>query len=504
MVGKYLHFTILSITFVLVQFSSWSQCESFVVIKLNNNKGGVYSGQNVELKSQNDGKVYKTTSDSKGEVKFQVPCDQRFDLTIANYTRKEELNSPSISGAESFEEYSYSPDMALKDKMMAMSEADKTKLDNQLKSLPDTTKIFKSQMPKPLIVDGFMQYFIIVKNLENKPLVNEKIIVSGNKRNKHFKGETDATGKIQLYLPKGDVYTVNFKYHKNYYSHEIAYTIGTGTGSMELMYMGTEEYLRRKKIEDERIKAEEKRLAEEKKRFEEWCKAEKLSREEGLKRKMKELEDQQESLKQGIVYKVLNRNKWSEKLIVCDLTGSMMPYAYQLSLWYQLNVAKEKNLQFVFFNDGDSKLDSQKKIGATKGIYYQKSKGLDSLTALMNYVQLKGYGGDCPENNMEALIKGVKQATPYKELVMIADNYAPVKDIELLKNFNKPVHVVLCGASENVLADYLLIAWKTKGSIHTIEEDIDNIANMMEGQSIKINGITYKIMGGEFVKIGKA
>jgi len=88
-------------------------------------------------------------------------------------------------------------------------------------------------MPKPLIVDGFMQYFIIVKNLENKPLANEKIIVSGNKRNKHFKGETDATGKIQLYLPKGDVYTVNFKYHKNYYSHEIAYTIGTGTGKQK-------------------------------------------------------------------------------------------------------------------------------------------------------------------------------------------------------------------------------------------------------------------------------
>jgi hypothetical protein len=87
---------------------------------------------------------------------------------------------------------------------------------------------------------------------------------------------------------------------------------------------------------------------------------------------------------------------------------------------------------------------------------------------------------------------------------MIADNYAPVKDIELLKNFNKPVHIILCGANESVLIDYLLIAWKTKGSIHTIEEDIVNIANMMEGQSIKINGITYKIMGGEFVRIGKA
>jgi hypothetical protein len=77
-----------------------------------------------------------------------------------------------------------------------------------------------------------------------------------------------------------------------------------------------------------------------------------------------------------------------------------------------------------------------------------------------------------------------------------------VKDIELLKNFNRPVHIVLCGSSGGrVLLDYLAIAWKTKGSIHTMEEDITKIASMSEGESIRIGGSTYKIMGGEFVQI---
>jgi hypothetical protein len=104
---------------------------------------------------------------------------------------------------------------------------------------------------------------------------------------------------------------------------------------------------------------------------------------------------------------------------------------------------------------------------------------------------------------MEALIKGVDQAKPYKELVMIVDNNAPVKDIELLKDFDRPVHIILCGARDFILLDYLLIAWKTKGSIHTIERDIKEIASMSEGETIEVQGINYKIMGGQFVRLGE-
>jgi hypothetical protein len=119
----------------------------------------------------------------------------------------------------------------------------------------------------------------------------------------------------------------------------------------------------------------------------------------------------------------------------------------------------------------------------------------------MSRVTAAGGGGDCPENNMEALIKGIGIANPYQELVLIADNHAPVKDIELLNQFHAPVHIILCGVDEWVLVDYLLIAWKTKGSVHTIEQDITHIASMMEGEEVRINNHTYRIMGGEFVRI---
>jgi hypothetical protein len=180
----------------------------------------------------------------------------------------------------------------------------------------------------------------------------------------------------------------------------------------------------------------------------------------------------------------------------------MQPYSVQLSVWYQMNYKKEKNLQFVFFNDGDQKPDDQKVIGESGGIYYSPSKGLDSLGRLMSRITANGDGGDCAENNLEALIKGTKMANPYKEIVMIVDNNSPIKDIKLLDKFSKPVHIILCGVNGGkILPDYLLLAWKTKGTIHTIEEDITSIAKMSEGQEIKIGKITYRIMGGEFVRI---
>ena len=106
---------------------------------------------------------------------------------------------------------------------------------------------------------------------------------------------------------------------------------------------------------------------------------------------------------------------------------------------------------------------------------------------------------------MEALIKGVKMANPYKELVMIVDNEAPVKDIALLNQFKAPVHIILCGVQDgDILTDYLDIARHTKGSVHTIEEDITKIASFSEGQEIVIKNKTYRVMGGKFVLINKS
>jgi hypothetical protein len=486
----------------LISFTTFAQdCESKVTIQLNNIKGGVYANQTVTLKSLNDSKTYTLKSSTTGEAVFMLPCNQKFEVSISNYTRKNEISSPVTAGSYATRNFSYEPDMAKKDESFAMSEAEKKIVDADVAKLPDTTQIKNSVMFKPLNMTSFTTFTLTLVNLEGQALVNEQVIFTGEKSNKSFKGATSAKGTLLLYLPKGDKYSVNFKHQKDFSQQEVLYSKGTSTGGLKLMYLGTPEVEHRMKLEAERILAEEKRLKEEEAAFKKWCKDLKISEEEGHKRKIAEATY---GTLDTVVSATLNRNKWTEKLIVCDLTGSMNPYANQLSAWYQLNYKKEQNLQFVFFNDGDSKADEQKVIGNTGGIYYQKSKGLDSLINLMSKVRSRGSGGDCPENNMEALIKGVKMAAPYKELVMIVDNNAPVKDIQLLKSFSKPVHIILCGSNHGeVLLDYLLIAWKTKGSIHTIEEDLYKIAGMLEGESITVSGISYKIMGGQFVRVSK-
>lgn len=477
-------------------------CSSQIIIQLENIKGGIFSNQLVELKPVSGGKTLSQKSDASGVVTFDAPCGTTYSIHIANYTRKQEISAPENSGSYAKRKFSYEANMVQNEKKFAMTPAEQIQVDSQLKGLPDTTRIVNGMMTKPANMDPYVTYTITIKNLENLPLKNEMVTLVGSKRNKSFKGKTNDKGQLLVYLPKGDEYVLHFPYQKNFRKQDVEYSKGVVTAGMDLSYMGTEEHLRRKKAEEERIKAEEKRLLDERIAFEKWCKAEKLSVEEGMRRKLKESSD---GAPDQTVTKVLNRNKWSEKLIVCDLTGSMDPYANQLAAWYQLNYKLEPNLQFVFFNDGDNKSDHQKVIGKTGGIYYQYSKGLDSLINLMATVRSRGNGGDCAENNMEALINGVKLAKPYKELVMIVDNNAPVKDIELLKNFSKPVHIVLCGSQHGeVLLDYLLIAWKTKGTIHTMEQDLTKIASMSEGESIVVEGVTYKIMGGAFVRITKS
>lgn len=491
---------LLSLFVFCTQKSLAQDCTASIIYTLKNVSGGFFTGQTVTLTSRNDGEIYTQKSDASGKVTFEVPCEQLFDVTVTNYTKPEETSS-GTEGSQRSKTLGYNANMQEKDAVFAMTTEEKTALDSKMRALPDTTILLRGFGSKPAVKEDYEKMTVTIKDLNDGPLKGESFVISGKNRNKHFLGNTSDLGQITLYVPKGDDYTISFKHHTDYQKFTSDYKNGTATAQMNFTYIGTYEFEKRKKEEEERILAEEKRLAEEKIEFEKYCKERKLSLEEGFKAKLKESAGSSE---ENIIDKVFRRNKWSEKLIVCDLTGSMDPYAQQLSVWYQLNYKVEPNLQFVFFNDGDEKEDNLKVIGSTGGIYYQNSKGLDSLISIMSTVRANGSGGDCPENNMEALITGVKRAKPYKELIMIVDNNAPVKDIELLKSFNKPVHIILCGSvGEEIEADYLKIAWKTKGSIHTMEEDIVKIASMAEGQTIQIGGYTYKILGGEFVRITK-
>ena len=206
------------------------------------------------------------------------------------------------------------------------------------------------------------------------------------------------------------------------------------------------------------------------------------------------------NLSDSTIFAVLRRHdKWNEMAFVCDVTGSMSAYTTQLMVWYKLNSLSNKINYFTFFNDGDNKSDRKKKIGSTGGIYNIEAGNYEAVTLKIQDAMSAGCGGDAPENNCEALIEAIKHKPDAKEYVMIADNFANVKDIELMKSINKPVHIIICGTGNFMInTDYLDLARATKGSIHSVEQDIENLININEGQTIDFDGKKYILQNGKF------
>ena len=142
--------------------------------------------------------------------------------------------------------------------------------------------------------------------------------------------------------------------------------------------------------------------------------------------------------------------------------------------------------------------DKLKVAGKVGGIYSQKTKDYNEMENTLKIAQRNGGGGDGPENNVEAILEGIKLYPDCREIIMIADNWATPRDLALLKNVKIPVHIILCGSNSGVNTDYLNMAMKTGGSIHTIEKDIVKLTGFLEGQVLEINNQKFQIKSGEF------
>ncbi len=199
---------------------------------------------------------------------------------------------------------------------------------------------------------------------------------------------------------------------------------------------------------------------------------------------------------------VLSRNtEWGKMLIHCDLTGSMSPYSAQLFVWHRLNIDKNKVQHFIFFNDGDMTPDNKKKAGKTGGIYYSIANNFEELQKIAYKCMGNGCGGDAPENDIEAILKGLNKCKDCKDIILIADNWANLRDYEFIDKVDRPIRVILCGTQFGINKQYLDLARATKGSVHTIEEDIENLMDLKEGEQIKISGHTFLIKNGRFIEV---
>jgi hypothetical protein len=117
----------------------------------------------------------------------------------------------------------------------------------------------------------------------------------------------------------------------------------------------------------------------------------------------------------------------------------------------------------------------------------------------MSLAMENGNGGDNPENDIEAILFAISKCPDCGNIIHVADNNATPRDLSLLYKVNKPVRVIVCGVKGAVNPELLNIAYRTGGSLHTIEEDIRNLAGMSIGERVTIGGYSYRLTSYGFV-----
>jgi hypothetical protein len=196
-----------------------------------------------------------------------------------------------------------------------------------------------------------------------------------------------------------------------------------------------------------------------------------------------------------------HRELWTNKVVVTDLTGSMSPYLDQVLLWHALAIIPGEHNRYLFFNDGDHKPTEEKQIGATGGLYRCEERDMQQLLEAMKATMEAGSGGESAENDVEALLSATSMMGEVDELVLIADNYSDVRDLELLSQLRIPVRIVLAGVENGINEDYLHLAYMTGGSIHTLEDDLFHLTHLNDGETIRVGGYSYRVNGGQFIQL---
>jgi hypothetical protein len=170
---------------------------------------------------------------------------------------------------------------------------------------------------------------------------------------------------------------------------------------------------------------------------------------------------------------VLDRMNWTEMVVVIDVTGSMHTCAALVYRWMKKNHGPINPIKYyVFFNDGDDKADSAKVIGSAGGLYGVSTADMNTVFATMKAAMSNGDGDDEPENDIEALLFGIQQCPTCSNVIHIADNSATPRDMVLIANVTKPVHVIPCHLNKDEINPELMsIVSETGGSFHTLTKD---------------------------------
>lgn len=450
-------------------------------------------------------KVWQGFTGAYGEVYFLVPNDSEYRIDAGNEENIETFQEPK--------------DSYLRDAITI------THLAKDFTETPrgDTVYQTVSTAQTPTRERVLVQAKIL--DLDDKALEGEVLFFSAEKSGKVYVVTTNTRGRAALMLPKGDKYCFSTTFYPRLKCYDIPDNDLAGQMNITFNTIGTQALLKRK-AERERLAFVRDSLYKEQRRLdslnqinikngetaflhqflfgtpldslEQRIERRSAREKEAVARDPIYFEKNREAVK-ATFYRM--RERWKNKVVVTDLTGSMSPYMDQVVLWHALQLVQGEKNRYLFFNDGDRTPDLAKIIGQTGGLYFTDQATMEKLLLLMRETAEHGNGGDGPENDLEALLEGAKKLNGLDELILVADNYSDVRDMELLQNLKVPVHIVLCGTEQGINENYLEIAYKTGGSIHTIEQDIENLTQLADGATLTIGKFQYRVSRGKFIQL---
>jgi hypothetical protein len=185
---------------------------------------------------------------------------------------------------------------------------------------------------------------------------------------------------------------------------------------------------------------------------------------------------------------------WKKVVLIADCTASMYPYIGQVVAWHQANMSQNLLLDVFLFNDGDDarRPKNLPKIdGKVGGVYAANPNDMNSFLATLATTIDGGDGDDAPENDLEAILAAQAKQPQAKYYVLIADNSA-IRDMSLLPQIKKPVHIILCNGGW--VGDYVRLAYHTRGSITLLGDQIDfRQPNKIDKKNIILGGMRYEI-----------
>ncbi|MCB9052513.1 MAG: hypothetical protein H6556_24020 [Lewinellaceae bacterium] len=457
------------------------------------------------LANEKQDKIWYGKTDDAGTAVFLLPRGQQFTVSAADEPAFESFRTVDAKFVQSRLAIGYSP----------KTYTEEVRNDTLFQ------RVAESQMP----TRSRVLLWLTVVGFEGQPHEGELLYFNMQKSGQVFVAETDATGRAILMLPKGDSIVMSTRFEPEITRFFLPDDDRAGKLRLRYTTIGTKAILAREAerarqaaIRDslyrlDRLRdslAAERALAGEEdflhmlsfgadpERVKERI-ASRAAKEKVLLEADEHYFEKAGQEVEAALYR--KRAEWSNKVIVTDITGSMYPYMDQVLLWHALALVPGEQNRYIFFNDGDSTPESEKKPGAAGGIYITEEMNMDRLLETMNKAMAGGSGADSPENDLEALLEGVRLMGEIDELILIADNYSDVRDIELLNRLHAPVRIVLAGADYGVNEDYLEIAYSTGGSIHTLEEDIYELSHLADGEVVRIGAYRYRVNRGKFVQL---